>query len=43
LFKSAGVEKRCIFYKGADHTFHDDDLNDFVGEILNYFESHLRQ
>jgi uncharacterized protein len=43
LLKEIGVEKRCIFYKGADHTFHADDLRDFISEILAFFEVHLRQ
>jgi dienelactone hydrolase len=43
LLKQAGVEKRCLFYKGADHSFHADDLTDFISEILAYFEVHLRQ
>jgi dipeptidyl aminopeptidase/acylaminoacyl peptidase len=43
LLKEAGVEKRCLFYKGADHTFHKDDLTDFISEILAFFALHLRQ
>jgi dipeptidyl aminopeptidase/acylaminoacyl peptidase len=43
LLKSAGVNKRCIFYKGADHSFPPQDLEDFISEILSYFEAHLRQ
>jgi uncharacterized protein len=43
LLKEAGVQKRCIFYKGADHTFYDDDLEDFISEILAFFEINLRQ
>lgn len=43
LLKQAGVQKRCIFYKGADHTFYDDDLDDFMDEILTFFALHLRQ
>jgi len=43
LLKDAGVQKRCIFYKGADHTFHGDDLQDFIAEVLAFFALHLRQ
>jgi dipeptidyl aminopeptidase/acylaminoacyl peptidase len=43
LLKQAGIQKRCIFYKGADHTFYDGDLEDFIGEVLAYFAVHLRQ
>jgi uncharacterized protein len=43
LLKQAAVEKRCLFYKGADHSFHQDDLTDFISEILAFFEVHLRQ
>jgi dipeptidyl aminopeptidase/acylaminoacyl peptidase len=43
LLKQIGVEKRCLFYKGADHSFYKDDLTDFISEILAFFEVHLRQ
>jgi uncharacterized protein len=43
LLKEIGVEKRCIFYKNADHTFYDGDLVDFISEVLRFFELHLRQ
>lgn len=43
LLKQIGVEKRCIFYKGADHTFYGEDLEDFISEILAFFAAHLRQ
>jgi dipeptidyl aminopeptidase/acylaminoacyl peptidase len=41
--KEAGVEKRCIFYPRADHTFYRNDLADFISEVLSFFEIHLRQ
>jgi uncharacterized protein len=41
--KEIGVDKRCIFYKNADHTFYRDDLEDFVSEVLRFFELRLRQ
>ncbi len=43
LLKQIGVQKRCIYYKGAGHTFYDGDLNDFTDEVLAYFALHLRQ
>jgi uncharacterized protein len=43
LLKEIGVKKRCVFYKGADHTFYDEDLEDFISEILVFFAAHLRQ
>lgn len=43
LLKEKGVEKRCLFYKGADHSFHREDLTDFISEILAFFTLHLRQ
>jgi len=36
------VEKRCIFYRGADHSFHNDDLKDFISEVLNFLGRHLQ-
>src|SRR5258706_883988 len=41
--KKAGVQKRCIFYRGADHTFYNGDLADFISEIVAFFQIHLRQ
>jgi dipeptidyl aminopeptidase/acylaminoacyl peptidase len=43
LLKQTGIQKRCIFYKGAGHTFYDDDLDDFMNEILAFFALRLRQ
>lgn len=41
--KAAGVDKKCFFYPGADHSFQGDHLKDFISEVISFFENHLAQ
>jgi dipeptidyl aminopeptidase/acylaminoacyl peptidase len=41
LLKEAGVDKRCIFYPRAYHTFYNEDIEDFIREIESFLQDHL--
>lgn len=43
LLKEMGLQKRCIFYKAAGHTFYANDLEDLLVETLMFFTLYLRQ